>query len=487
MPATSATASAAPTPTTTTTASPLQTCTGPDCSADLRLSEIVAALSTSLDITEGQPAGHAVKTCLIGMRLAKEIGSESIDRSALFYALLLKDLGCSSNAAKMSNLFGADDIITKRNFKWVDSKRLWDRVTYIARHVAPDGSPLTKAAKLLRLGAGGTKIARQVIQTRCERGASIAKLFGLSDATADAIRALDEHFDGRGHPLGLKGEQIPMLGRILCLAQTAEVFHARDGLDATIRMAKQRSGSWFDPQLVHALAATQHDQNFWSTLEGDQWRTQLAQHEPTDQLIIADDPMIDRLCYGFAQVVDAKSPWTRKHSEGVSLIAEGIGRELHLPIQQLHELRRVGLLHDIGKLGVSNLILDKQGPLTDSQLQQMRLHPTYSREILSHVPALNRLATLAGSHHEKLNGSGYDRGITGENLTTPERILATADMFEAMSANRPYRPTMSREKVLAILEKEAGTAVCPQALEGLKSFLIKHGYQPAPAPEALDH
>ena len=202
-------------------------------SQQLRMSEVISALSYALDITEGQPPGHAVRSCLIGMRLADELGLGDDARSALFYALLLKDAGCSSNAAKICTLFRTDDLRFKRGVKTVDWASFSENVLWLARNVAPEGSPLARAAALVRLGVEqGT--AKEIFETRCERGADIARELGFTEETAAAIRTLDEHWDGRGQPAGLVGEEIPLLGRIVCLAQTVDVFAATHGLAARL-------------------------------------------------------------------------------------------------------------------------------------------------------------------------------------------------------------------------------------------------------------
>ena len=462
------------------TASTRQTPDAPDADADgqLRLSELVAALSTALDLTEGQPAGHAMRTCVIGMRLAESLRLPPADRSALFYALLLKDLGCSSNASRVCTLFGADDLTVKRDFKTTNTSRLRERLAYVLRHLAACGSVRERAATLVRLGVSGQKEAGEFIRMRCQRGADITRLFELPEATADAIYSLDEHWDGRGQPQGLRGEAIPLLARILCLAQTVEVFVQRDGVAAALDMARARSGSWFDPDLVARLTATESDALFWTTVRQADPTEGLALLEPEDRVLAADDDRLDRVCLGFARVVDAKSAWTRRHSEGVADLACGIADAMGLGSDAAVTLRRTGLLHDIGKLGVSNLILDKPGRLTDDELVQMRRHPRFSEQILAQVPCLREITALAASHHERLDGRGYHSGLTGDALTTPARIMVVADMFEAMTAERPYRDTMPIEKVLGILEKDTGTAVCGDVVAGLRTHIDTHGYTP---------
>ena len=437
-------------------------------SQQLRMSEVISALSYALDITEGQPPGHAVRSCLIGMRLADELGLDDEARSALFYALLLKDAGCSSNAAKICTLFRTDDLRFKRGVKTVDWASFSENVLWLARNVAPEGSPLARAAALVRLGVEqGT--AKEIFETRCERGADIARELGFNEDTAAAIRTIDEHWDGRGEPAGLAAEEIPLLGRIVCLAQTVDVFAATHGLAATYRAVRERRGTWFDPELVRALEAFEGDGAFWSQLADDA-EALVSGVEPPERVLVLDDEALDRVAGAFARVIDAKSPFTARHSERVAEISVAVGALLEWTPAELRRLSHAALLHDIGKLGVSNLILDKPGRLTDGERAAVELHPVHTRELLTRVEPFRELADDAAAHHEKLDGSGYPLGLAGGELSATARILAVADVFEAMTARRPYREPLPAEVALAELEREDGRlfdATCVAALREL--------------------
>jgi HD-GYP domain-containing protein (c-di-GMP phosphodiesterase class II) len=434
-----------------------------DDGGDLRLPEVVAALSCALDITDGQPAGHAVRTCLIGMRLADEVGLEVDDRAALFYALLLKDAGCSSNAAKVSALYGVDDFTAKRNVKTVNHSYLPEALGYIVENVG-------SKRDLVRVLRAGSKTAKQMTEIRCERGAEIARMLEMPEATAAAVRALDEHWDGKGHPDGLAGEEIPLLARIVCLAQTTEVFFTSFGPDAAVDMAFERTGSWFDPKLVRVLATLREDRRFWASL-GANARAHVVALEPAERLVFADEACLDGIAEAFASVIDAKSPYTYRHSERVAEIAVSTGTALGLAPAALRDLRRAALLHDIGKLGVSNLILDKPGTLTDVEWAAMKRHPMWTEQILRRVSGFDELASVAAAHHEKLDGSGYHRGLRGDVLGQSARILALADIFEAMTAERPYRAAMPAEQALALMLDDVGTKLCPDAFAALSGAL----------------
>ena len=318
-----------------------------------------------------------------------------------------------------------------------------------------------------------------MVQTRCERGADIAQLLGLDPATSASIRALDEHWNGAGLPLGLSGEAIPLLSRIAGLAQTVEVFHAAMGLDAATAVARDRSGTWFDPELVRAFESTVGDTAFWGTLDATDQLDQVSDLEPADRVVLADPTRLDQVARAFALVIDAKSPFTARHSEGVAAIAVAIAEEMGMVPDDQRTLHRAGLLHDIGKLGVSNTILDKPGRLTEAEMSEMRKHPGYSFEIINRVVEFRGFAGLAAAHHERLDGTGYHLGLAGRDLDPLARVLAVADIAEALTAERPYRAALPREQVLQIMRKQAGPAICPAAFEALVA--TSAAWKPLPA------
>ena len=434
-------------------------------------SDIIAAMSTALDLTEGQPAGHAARSCGIGMRLAQIVGLSIEDKSALFYALLLKDLGCSSNASKVSYLFGADDRTVKREFKTVNWQSLWSNVRYVASQVSPEGRTWDKLLRMVALAKHGQEGTKNLIKTRCERGATIARHLGFNERTAQAILDLDEHWNGKGHPLGKRGEEISMLGRILNISQTIEVFWRESGLKGAIDVVKQRSGTWFDPALCRAFVKNCRDAHWQQLWNAGDLLTDIVQLEPIQLRHPVGSDFLDRVAQGFSEVVDAKSPWTYKHSEGVATISVGIATALGWERERIVALRRAALLHDLGKLGISNRILDKPGKMTDEEFNIMKTHPRLTEEILQKVPAFSGLASVAGAHHERWDGRGYFRGIESSQLPLEARVLMVADIFEALTAARPYRDGMPQEKVLSILAKDRGTAVCAEAYAGLLQWI----------------
>ncbi|HYA16351.1 MAG TPA: HD domain-containing phosphohydrolase [Bryobacteraceae bacterium] len=433
----------------------------------IRVSEVLSALSHALDLTEGQAAGHAVRSCVIGMHLAAEIGLDAKRCGDLYYALLMKDAGCSSNASRLAQMLGSDDVMAKRDVKTVDWTRIGrESIAWALSHVKK-GAPFPERARaLFEMALNEKRSARELVSIRCERGASIARRIGLSETAAEAIYSLDELWAGCGHPRGLRGEEIPLLSRIMNLAQNVDVFHTKHGRTAALAMARKRSGRWFDPRLVDALGSVAKRGAMWNDLREAGRR--VTGMEPVSAALPATEETIENICIAFSEVIDAKSPYTFWHSAGVADTAVRMAHAMSLRKAEITLIRRAALLHDIGKLGVSSRILDKPDKLTPAEWMVVRRHPHYSGSILRRVPGFAEVSELAASHHEKLDGSGYFRNLTADQLPLPARILAVADIYDALSNERPYRQALPAGKVLETISKDAPRALDADCVEALK-------------------
>lgn len=448
----------------------------------LRLREVFAGLSYALDLTEGQRPGHSVRSTLIGMRIGERLDLPPATRESLFHALLLKDLGCSSNSARFAAIFGHDDHELKATLKTINWSNAIESFRFVATSTAPGAGWLTRVWRVLGVLARGPAGAREVVVTRCERGADIARLLGLSDETVQGIRSIDEHWDGHGQPYEVRGEAIPLIGRIAGLAQSVEVFTSSYGRQAAFDMARARRGRWFDPALVDALGAFEHDVTFWQHLGNNHELEALASIDAGATARPASNEAIDLVAEAFARVIDAKSPWTYQHSNGVAELATAMAVRLGFEGEPLRQLRLSALLHDLGKLGVSNLILDKPGKLDDDELAVMRLHPKHTASIMSRVPCFAPLADVAAAHHERLDGRGYHRGLPAATLPLAARILCVADIADALRASRPYRAGLPTERVLEIMRRDAGVALDADCLQVLADILTSGG---APAASEM--
>jgi putative nucleotidyltransferase with HDIG domain len=446
----------------------------------IRLSGVLAGLSHALDLTEGHPRGHAARTSRIGLRIGEALGLLPSDRIELLYALLLKDAGCSSNAPVVYELFGGNDLEVKRAVWLRDWRRLPEQLAYAWEYTGRSGGLVARMRRFGRFAMmGRRRSGERIFTVRCERGARIARMIGLSDRVAEAIRAMDEHWDGGGYPYALRREESPLFARIIGLAQVMEIFWNEGGPARAVRVARERCGRWFDPELVETLRAFERDGRFWTRLRDTTLDLDVFTNLPADIEIAADDERLDRIADAFALIIDAKSPFTFHHSRSVAAYATAINERLLDRVDPVL-LRRAALLHDLGKLTVPNRILDKPGALDAGEWEVVRQHPAYTLSVLNRVPAFRPFAEDAANHHEWIDGKGYSRGIGGSQLSRTARILAVADVVDALAADRPYRRGMPAERVHKILNSEVGTHFDPACVNACSIDVIERaeGSQP---------
>jgi HD-GYP domain-containing protein (c-di-GMP phosphodiesterase class II) len=431
---------------------------------------VLGALSYALDLTEGQPAGHSIRACWIAMRLGRAIGLSEMDLRDLYYTVLLKDLGCSSNAARVAQMFAGNDRRLKHDFKLIGPAPE-DFGAFIVAEAGAQATQMEggRSAIVDHLLANAGPIMVGLIDTRCTRGADIARQLRFSEGVAAAIAGLDEHWDGSGLPHGVAGEAIPLGSRIALLAQVADVFFMALGGEAARQEVALRSGSWIDPVLADAFLSLSTEQDFWTALTSASLAFNLAALEPEHQRVSIDEAYLDDIATAFGQVIDAKSPYTGGHSERVGTIADAVAAKLGCDETTRRALARSAMLHDVGKLGVSSRILEKPGALDDGEWTEMRHHASLTTDILSRVGAFCDMAMIAGSHHERLDGKGYPLGLDASMIALETRIITVADFFDALTADRPYRAAMSIEQALDIMADELGTALDPKCFAALKA------------------
>jgi putative nucleotidyltransferase with HDIG domain len=418
-------------------------------STAISLSEVVSALSFALDLTEDARPGHAVRTCLLGMRIAAELGLPDQRLSSLYYALLLKDLGCSCNANLLCEMVGGDDRTIKRMVKLEDLRYpslsglqlLWE-------HARPGEPLLDKSKRVMRLALRRRSFRNELVRLRCECAARIARKIGLSSATVEAIANFDEHWNGRGYPNRLRGETVPLLARIVNVAQCLDLFASDHGTAAAVDLVRHRSGSWFDPHLVRIVRSLASDGHLWEHYGSGMERRAVLGLEP-GMVLRADEEQLDSIAEAFADVVDAKSPFTYCHSLGVRDAATHIARQMGICNERTQLIGRAALLHDIGKLRVPNTILDKPGKLDVIEWQVVREHPGLGGEIIGRIKPFKELARIVAEHHEKLDGSGYPTGLKADQLSVESRIVAVADVYAALLEDRAYRKGLSRSETFA--------------------------------------
>ena len=406
------------------------------------------------------------------MHVGRQLGLSDDDLWNLYYTLLLKDLGCSSNAARICQLYLTDDLSFKHDFKTVGDS-LPQVLNFVLGHTGLKAPLAERFRSVLNIVRHGDDIAQELIATRCQRGAEIARLLRFPESVAAGIYSLDEHYNGQGRPQRLAGEAIPLYARIALLAQVVDVFHTAGGQQAALAEVRERSGSWFDPRLVSVFECVAAEAAFWEMLASPQVMTAVLALEPASHSVALDEDYLDDIAAAFGQVVDSKSPYTSGHSVRVALYTDLIGEALGLSAERRRWLKRGALLHDVGKLGVSNSILDKPGKLDDEEWRAVQAHAAYTEAILSRIGAFAELAWVSAAHHERLDGKGYPRGLLAAQISLETRIITTADIFDAITAERPYRGAVPIPKTLEIMAENVGTAIDPDCFAALKAAIAR--------------
>ena len=440
----------------------------PTAQATVSEAELVAAFSYALDITEGQPPGHCIRSCWIGFAIGGALGLSQSELHDLYYTLLLKDLGCSSNAARICELYETDDRAFKQGYKTVGTS-LAATLHFVFSRTARGRGFGQRAAAIANILRNGDSIAQEMIVARCTRGADIARSLRFSDAVCQGIYRLDEHWDGSGRPGRLQGQAVPLLARIALVAQVVDVFHSHAGRSAALDEARRRAGGWFDPQVVAALEQVARDERFWDHLQSPVLEARVVRMAPAAHVRPVDEDQLDSIASAFGQVIDAKSPYTSGHSARVAQFSEGIAAQLGVPAGRRRWLRRAAFLHDIGKLGVSNAILDKPAGLDSDEWQEMRAHAAHTREILGRIGAFVDLADIAAAHHERLDGAGYPLGLDALAIRRETRIITVCDFYDALTADRPYRAALPPSEALAIMSAEVDRAIDSECFEALRA------------------
>ncbi|MGZ4605617.1 MAG: HD domain-containing phosphohydrolase [Blastococcus sp.] len=407
----------------------------------VRLSELVALMSLGADLGLGQPMEHALRQCLIALRMADRLGLDEEQRGTLYYVSLLAWVGCHIDAYEQAKWFG-DDIRMKNDVRHTDFGGA-QVLQFMATHVGAGRGGLDRARVALAFAAGGRRDADGMIANHWYAADDLATRLGLSDEVRRPLFQTFERWDGKGLPTGTKGADNLLAARIVNLADVLEVYHRADGPAAALRVARDRRGSQFDPALVD-LACDAGPALFEGLDAATTWHTVIAAEPALGRTV--HGPALDTAFEALADFADTKSPYTLGHSRGVAALSAGAAGLLGLPPATVTHVRRAALVHDLGRLGVSNAVWDKHGGLTAAEEERVRLHPYLTERMLASSPALRAFGQTATQHHERIDGSGYPRGVQGNALTVPGRILAAADAYHAKLEPRPHRPALSPDE-----------------------------------------
>jgi HD-GYP domain-containing protein (c-di-GMP phosphodiesterase class II) len=423
---------------------------GTPANESVRRAEVVAALSLATDLGVGQPMGHALRSCLLAVSLGSSLGLSAADLRDVYYVALLQRVGCTADAFALAAWFDDEIAAHGRTFT-IDFGRPSEVAIDLVRQAGAGRPPLRRLRTLAGALAFGKQTLGDLFRSSCQVAQLLAERLGLGTEVAAAVAQIFEHWNGSGWPNGLQGEAIALPARVARLAADVEVFHHLGGDQAVAKVTRERAGRTYDP----AVAATflQERGRLLQAFEvPSAWDAGLAA-EPGPQPRLTEEEF-DTAMRVMADFVDLKSPYFAGHSAGVAALVSAASERRRLPAADAITLRRAGLIHDLGRVGIANGVWDKPGPLTDGEWEHVRLHPYFTERILARPPALARLGALAALHHERLDGSGYHRGLLATSLPAGARLLAAADVYHTKLEMRPHRPALPVEAAADALRRE---------------------------------
>ena len=401
----------------------------------MRIAELVATMSYAADLGLGQPMDHCMRQTVIALRLADLLGAEPAEREASYYLGLMMNAYCHADAAEQASWFG-DDITFKADAFELLGMDTAQMVALLLRKVSSHGSGLDRVRRIATLPTSGRRQVVSFLATHSSLGRQMATRMGLAESVRVAVSHAYEQWDGKGYPRGLRGDAISLAARLVSLAGALEVFARRRGLEAASDMALRHRGTQFDPAVVDAFCG--HAAEVLKGLDEASGWDAVLDAEPFPRTRVSG-AALDDVLEAMADSVDLKTPHLAGHSRGVANLAAEAARVSGAGEAEVTTIRRAGLLHDLGRLGVSNAVWDKAGPLSEAEVERVRLHPYLTDRMLAHVHSLAESRVIAARHHERLDGSGYPGGLTAASLSPSDRLLAAADCYHAMTEPRPYR------------------------------------------------
>jgi HD-GYP domain-containing protein (c-di-GMP phosphodiesterase class II) len=414
------------------------------------LAELLASLSLGIDLGFSQPMEHVLRQCRIALRLADLAELGDSDRQAVYYAALLVNVGCHTDAHEQARWFG-DDLALKAT-KYEHEPNSAGDVAAMLRLLGSGGTPAHRLRVAFDFAVSGRKELDGMIAGHARLARRLGTELQLPQAALDGLASSYENWNGKGYPGELAGAQIPIVSRVVQLAEFMEVAHRTGGVQGALDIARRRAGKQFDPNLVELLCADA-EKVFYGLDDTESWDAVLDAAPALSQVLSPAE--CDEALAAISRFVDLKSPYTIGHSTAVGDLASGAAAALGAPEHEVALVRRSALVARFGYLGVSNAIWDKPSPLSASEWERVRLYPYLTERMLQRSPALAPLAQVAVQVRERLDVSGYPRGLSGASITGPARVLAAADAYQAMLEPRPHRPPRASDEAAAELRREA--------------------------------
>jgi HD-GYP domain-containing protein (c-di-GMP phosphodiesterase class II)/DNA-binding CsgD family transcriptional regulator len=420
-------------------------------SQPVRLAELIAALSLMTDMGMGQPMEQAMVTCLLSVKTGRELGLDDEALSEVYYLALLRFIGCTSDASEFAAAVGGDDIGHRAALAPVLNGEMPEFLSHMVRRFG-EGTPLLRRVRIVAGAmADGTKSATRSIEEHCHVAERLAPRIGVSQAVARDIGATFEYWDGRGLPGRLAGEEIPVPCRIVMAARDVEILNRIGGWPMVAETLRRRRGKAYAPAVADVFL--ERGAGWLAEIEAASVWDAVIAAEPGGPNVISEG-RLDEVLGAFGELADLKAPSAAGHSAAVARIAGAAAEAVGLAAAETAAVRRAAFVHDLGKAGVPSGILDKAGPLSPAEWERVRLHPYLTERILAYSPALRAVGEIAGAHHERLDGSGYYRGLGAGGLPLAARVLAAANAYHALTQARPYREALEPASIERELRKQ---------------------------------
>ena len=432
-------------------------------SDDVHLSELVACLALATDLGMGQPLDHGLRTCLLAVGVGERLGLSRGELADVYYISLLRFVGCTAHAHQDSVEVG-DEVAFRAGLAPVLSGEAPEQLRLLIKQIGRGSPKATRVKMIAGALAAGSKGSRQTIATTCEVAQMIATSLDLGEGVVSGLAYTFERHDGKGFPQGAAGEEIPVAAHVAAIARDFEVLHRMGGRALVVDVVPGRRGRAYDPKVLDGFL-----EYAWGLLDE-------RESQPNWGAVIGADPLPRVLggprleealrCLGVFS--DIKSTYTHGYSQAVSDLVTSAAGAGTLAAEEIKTLGAAALVQELGMTGVSNAVLEKEGPLTESEWERVRLHPYLTDRILARCAGLSAVRSLAAAHHERMDGGGYHRGVTGPQLAPAARLLATAGAYVAMTSKRSWRPALTRrEAVAALRELAASEGLDAEAVDGV--------------------
>jgi HD-GYP domain-containing protein (c-di-GMP phosphodiesterase class II) len=396
----------------------------------------VATLALAQDNAFGQPLESQLRSCVLAASLCQEAGFDPELGETVYWVALMRYVGCTGHAHEVATVFG-DEIAIRAQSLVHDAANPAEVMRDIVAFATAGHAPEEHDQIVQTLQEGAHDWAVHNFAAGCEVADMLVGRLDFGVDVRDSLRFTFERWNGNGFPAGASGDQIPLAMRVVHLSHDMEAIGRLFSPSKAVEAAGDRSGTTYDPALADLFVANGAD---WFRLleKTDPWDAVLAL-EPEPHRTLEGAALDDALTVA-ADFIDLKSPYMAGHSRRCAELSEDAGRLLGFTEADITSLRRAALVHDFGTTAVPNSIWDKPAPLTRAEFDRVELHPMLTEQMLRRSPALAALNPVAAAHHEKADGSGYHKCLSGTSVHASAAVLAAADIYVALTSERADRP-----------------------------------------------